>query len=152
MRDIPKPVSSEVTDNGSTAMTELFPPKIVELRQKIADALTRFDLSTAANYYRVLIKEDPHHVLHRNAQLDVANQLMSEQDYAMAAEAYEKYLARYSAGDQIEQVQLLLGIIYSRYIPQPGRARELLEKARERLKDQNQVHLCEVELGHLSQN
>jgi membrane associated rhomboid family serine protease len=147
---IPKPVSAEVHENGEVGMTELFPPKVAELRQKISDSLARFDLATAANYYRVLVREDPNHVLHKKAQLDVANQLMSEQDYAMAAEAYEKYLTRYSTGDQVEQVELLLGIIYSRYLPQPKRAKELLEKAKSRLQDLSQIHLCEEELARLS--
>jgi membrane associated rhomboid family serine protease len=149
---IPRPVSQDIHENNEPGVTELFSPKIAELRQKIADSLSRFDLTTAANYYRILIKEDPNHVLHKKAQLDVANQLMSEQDFAMAAEAYEKYLTRYSAGDQIEQVQLLLGIIYSRYLPQPDRAKELLEKAKARLKDSAQNRLCEEELARLSKS
>jgi len=131
------------------AVEELSPP-IVELRKKISDALARFDLPTAAEGYRRLIVEDPAHVLPRREQLDVANQLMAEQDYSHASDAYEKYLSRYPAAYQIEQVQLLLGIIYSRYLTNPTRARELLEKAKIRLKDHNQLNLCEAELRKLS--
>jgi membrane associated rhomboid family serine protease len=127
----------------------LYPPRVVELRELIANALARFDLHAAANYYRALIAEDKNHILFRKGQLDVANQLMSEQDYTTASEAYEKYLSRYPKAEQIEQVQLLLGIIYSRYLVNLQRARDLLREARHSLKDSNQVALCEQELHRL---
>ncbi|NLE29832.1 MAG: hypothetical protein GX629_09205, partial [Phycisphaerae bacterium] len=76
-------------------------------------------------------------------------QLMSEQDYTAASEAYEKYLNRYPNAEQTEQVQLLLGIIYSRYLVNVSRARELLREARRLLKDSNQIALCEQELRRL---
>jgi membrane associated rhomboid family serine protease len=144
-----RPMKAEIRGKEEPEMTELFPPKIAELRLGISESLERPDLHSAANFYRALIAEDPNQVLHRKAQLDVGNQLMSEQDYTVAAEAYEKYLTRYPVGEQIEQVQLLLGIIYSRYLPKPDRAKELFTQAKVRLKDPNQVRLCEDELRRL---
>jgi membrane associated rhomboid family serine protease len=141
--------ASETSESSESDVFTLYPPKIVELRELIANALARFDLHSAANYYRALIAEDKNHVLARKAQLDVANQLMSEQDYTAAGEAYEKYLNRYPNAEQTEQVQLLLGIIYSRYLVNVSRARELLREARRLLKDSNQIALCEQELRRL---
>jgi membrane associated rhomboid family serine protease len=149
----PKLQSSGPVGN-STATVEpeaavLYPPKIVELRQNIADAIARFDLHTAAECYRALIAEDKDHILSRKAQLDVANQLMSEQDYPAASDAYEKYLRRYPNAEQTEQVLLLLGIISGRYLVNADRARELLHKAQPLLKDANQIALCEQEIRRL---
>ena len=116
----------------------------------ISESLERLDLHAAANYYRALIAEDPNQILHRKAQLDVGNQLMSEKDYTVAAEAYEKYLNRYQTGEQIEQVQLLLGIIYVRYLTNVERAKEMFSLAQKRLKDPNQIRLCADELRRLN--
>lgn len=141
--------TSDTPETIEPEASVLYPPRIVELRELIANSLARFDLHTAANYYRALIAEDKNHVLFRKGQLDVANQLMSEQDYATASEAYEKYLSRYPNAEQTEQVQLLLGIIYSRYLVNVQRARDLLREARHSLKDSNQIALCEQELRRL---
>jgi len=120
-----------------------------EIRHSISEALGRFDLVTAAEKYRNLVEVDAGHVLARKEQLDIANQLMSQQDYRLAADAYEKYLKHYPAAPQVEQVQLLLGIIYGRYLGNPQRARELLQQAKLRLRDLVQVNLCEEEIRRL---
>jgi membrane associated rhomboid family serine protease len=125
------------------------PAPIVEIRGSITEALGRFDLATAAERYRKLVEVDCDHVLARKEQLDIANQLMSQQDYKLAAEAYEKYLKHYPAAPQVEQVQLLLGIIYSRYLANPARAKDLLQQAKIRLRDLVQVNLCEEEIRRL---
>ncbi len=122
---------------------------IAEIRRSISEALGRFDLATAAEKYRNLVEVDSGHVLARKEQLDIANQLMSQQDYRLAAEAYEKYLKHYPGAPQIEQVQLLLGIIYSRYLANPTRAKDLLREAKTRLRDLVQVNLCEEEIRRL---
>jgi len=140
---VARPAQSTVINTSASSAD------VGDLRKKITDALARYDLTTAAEGYRQLIQADPHQMLSRRDQLDVANQLMSMQDYATAADAYEKYLASYPTAHQIEQVQLLLGIIYSRYLPNPDRAKTLLTQAKSRLRDRNQVTLCEEELRRL---
>jgi outer membrane protein assembly factor BamD (BamD/ComL family) len=68
-------------------------------------------------------------VLSRQAQLDVANQLNAQQLYPQAADAYEAFLRAYPKFEQIEQVELMLGLIYARYLQQYDRAKSYLVKA-----------------------
>jgi outer membrane protein assembly factor BamD (BamD/ComL family) len=89
-------------------------------------------------------------ILHQKQQLDIANQLMSEHNYQQAADAYEKLLSKYPKSQQIEQIQLLLGVIYSRYLKNPKRAKNLFDEAKRLLKDPVQLQLCENELANLN--
>ena len=106
-------------------------------------------MPSALEKYRALLKVNPDAILHRKVQLDIANQLMTEKDYEQAARAYEKYLKHYPTAEQIEQVQLLLGLIYARYIPNPERAKQLLSSAMEKLTDSNQKTLCQETLKQI---
>ncbi len=123
----------------------------VRLSRQISEDISRYDLASAAEKYLEMIKIAPDEVLTRKHQLDIANQLTAENKHAEAAEAYEKYLDRYPSADQIEQVKLLLGVLYSRYLSNPEKAKELLTQAREKLRDTNQRTLCEQELSKLNE-
>jgi hypothetical protein len=82
--------------------------------------------------------------------LDIANQLMSEHRAAEAARAYEQFLTHYSTTyEYSEQVELMLGILYSRYLHDPPKAVEHLQKAAPRLTDPGQVQMCREELTRL---
>ncbi len=118
---------------------------------KIAESIDRYDLATAAELYLKLIDHNPDAVLPRRQQLDVANQLMSNRQFGEAAEAYEKYLRAFPAGEQIAQVRLLLGILYGRHLGHPDRARAMLEEARRTLGDPTQRNLCQAELDRLGE-
>ncbi|MFA5864414.1 MAG: rhomboid family intramembrane serine protease [Phycisphaerae bacterium] len=136
-----------IDQSGDPAPNHTAP--MAQLRNAIYDALSRYDLTTAVEKYRQLINLDPRQVLPRKEQLEIANQLMSLKDFPLAADAYEKYLKGYSDDTQIDQVRLLLGIIYGRYLVNTTRARELLDSAKVRLTDPNQVALCDEELRRL---
>ncbi len=123
--------------------------KIWQLRQQINEALGRHDLASAAEYYLEALSQQGQFVLSNGEQLDVANQLMAQKMYPEAAQAYEKHLEHYQRSSQIEQVQLLLGVIYARYLDRPDRARELLSAAQKKLTDSSQLALCKEELGRL---
>jgi membrane associated rhomboid family serine protease len=123
--------------------------KIQELRGKIGDAITAHDHTKAAEHYQELRKIDPQHVLARQAQLDVANQLASQQLYSDAAEAYELFLANYKNFEQIEQVELMLGLIYARYLERYDKAKEYLLRALARLHGDRQVQLAKTELARI---
>lgn len=142
-----RPLEATVLDHFKAAHE--VPAPVAELKNAIGDSLGRFDLPTAAAQYRKLMAMDKTEILSCKQQLDVANQLMSEQDYPTAADAYEKYLRCYPDAPQIEQIQLLLGIIYGRYLSTADRARELLQKAKGQLTDRNQINLCDEELRRL---
>lgn len=107
--------------------------EIMEQRSRVAAALADHDVVAAARLYRELLERDPQQVMNQQQQLDIANELMSEGRYDEAANAYELFLKQYASYPQREQVQLILGLIYARYLGQAQRAKELLQSAKERL-------------------
>ncbi|HEX4125445.1 MAG TPA: outer membrane protein assembly factor BamD, partial [Tepidisphaeraceae bacterium] len=121
-----------------------------ELRAAAADAAAAHDLPKAAEIYRELRKVDPLQVLAKQTQLDVANWLANQQLYSEAAEAYEAFLRVYPKYEQVEQVELMLGLIYSRYLSQYPRAREYLTRALARLHGDREVSLAKTELTRIA--
>ena len=81
--------------------------------------------------------------------LDIANQLMSAGQWVDAAEAYEKFMQHYGNYEYAEQVQLMLGILYSRYLKEPEKAVNYLKAALEHLHDPGQLKMCKDELDRL---
>ena len=120
--------------------------RITELRAEITEAIADHDLQQAVNLYLQLHKIDPEQVLARQAQLDIANQLNAEQHYAEAAEAYEAFLRTYPKFEQIEQVELMLGLIYARYLEKYDLAKGFLVKAIARLHGDRELKMARAEL------
>ncbi len=104
-----------------------------ERRHAIAAALDSEDPAAAARLYEELLLADASETMPLEPQLEIANQLMREGRYPAAARAYELFLARYPDYGELEQVQLILGLIYAKHLAKPDRARELLTAARPRL-------------------
>jgi len=75
--------------------------------------------------------------------------LASNQKNSEAAWAYSQFLAHYGSYEHSEQVELMLGILYSRYLHRPQDAVKHLQRAAERLSDPAQVKLCQEELAKL---
>ncbi len=123
--------------------------KIMEQRSRVTAAIAAHDLPGAVQRYRELWQLDGEQVMGVQDQLDLANQLTSQGAYAEAAKAYELFLKVYSRSTQTEQVELILGLIHTRYLPKPERAKELLQKAKPRLTDAQQVALAEQLLAEL---
>ena len=123
--------------------------QIMNHRAAILDAIARRDHASAAQVYLQLKQIDPQQALPKQAQLDIANQLAAEQKYPQAAEAYETLLRTYPKTEQIEQIELMLGLIYARYLSQPDRARHYLQRAMLKLHDENALRLAREELAHL---
>jgi membrane associated rhomboid family serine protease len=120
--------------------------RVMEIRSQINQAISDHDLPTAADLYQALIQLDPNQVLARTAQLDMANFLASQQRYEEAAAAYERFARFYPKYEQIEQVHLMLGIVYGRYLHQPQIARENLIRALSRLHRPQDIDLAQTEL------
>ena len=71
--------------------------------------------------------------------------------WEQAARAYELFLARYGNCQFSEQVELMLGVIYARYINKPEKAVKYLRSARDKIHDSGQVKMCNDELDKLAQ-
>jgi hypothetical protein len=122
---------------------------IMNVRGAILDAVSRRDIPTAAHLYLQLKQADPQQALPKQAQMDVANQLTGEQRYTEAAEAYETLLRIYPKIEQIEQMELMLGLIYARYLNQYDRATHFLQRAMLRLHEQSALELARGELKRI---
>jgi outer membrane protein assembly factor BamD (BamD/ComL family) len=85
----------------------------------------------------------------RQQQMDIANQLMANGVYDMAARAYELYLHTYPSDGNRDQVELMLALVYTRYLGRKQRARELLRTAMPRLHDQGMKDLAQKLLTEL---
>ena len=120
-----------------------------ELRSAISEAVGRHDMDSAAQKFLELRSVDPRQVLARQAQLDVANHLAGQQRFTEAAEAYEQFLVHYPKYDQIEQVQLMLGLIYARYLAQYAKAKQHLQAALPRLFAEREVQMAKTELARI---
>jgi outer membrane protein assembly factor BamD (BamD/ComL family) len=92
---------------------------------------------------------DSEQVLPRQHLLDIANQLASEGEYKEAASVYEKFLTHYANYEHIEQVELMLGIIYSRYLEKGDLALNHLRAAEKKIIDPAQLLMCRSEIEKL---
>ncbi|MCJ7675310.1 MAG: rhomboid family intramembrane serine protease [Sedimentisphaerales bacterium] len=125
--------------------------KISDLRNEIAGRIAQRNLPAAAELYLELTKLDSSQVLPRQHLLDIANQLASDKRAAESAQAYEQFLNHYSSYEYAEQVELMLGILYSRYLDKPQQAVKHLQAAAEKLTDPGQLKMCKDELARLQQ-
>lgn len=123
--------------------------RITELRAQVHESIAHHNLPHAAILFMELKTIDPNQVLSRQAQLDVANQLASQQFYPQAADAYEQFLRHYPNFAQIEHVELMAGLIYARYLNRKARAKELLSHAVTRLHSQRDLKMAREELDKL---
>lgn len=141
-RRVPSRTVSAVTPD-----TEL--SRELDLRREIAEACLIQDLHTAARKYQDLIRINEEAVLARQNQLDVANHLMASNQYANAADAYERFLQHYGTYEHVADICLMLGLIYGRYLFEYDRAQPLLERAREALRDPGKQELARSELENV---
>jgi membrane associated rhomboid family serine protease len=123
--------------------------RMQDLRAEISEALAHHNHPHAALLFLELRRLDPQQVLSRQAQLEVANQLASQQLYDEAADAYEQFMRHYANFEQIEQVELMLGLIYARYLRRYDRAKELLIRAAARLHGEREVEMARAELHRI---
>ena len=123
--------------------------RLQEMRAEIAEEIARGRIPRAAELYRQLRQRDAGQTLSRGSQMDIANYLYSEKDYINAGETYELFLKSYSSSEQASQVHLMLGLIYSRYLPRPAQAKDNLLEAIRLLKNDRELDLAKSELLHL---
>ena len=121
--------------------------QINSLRQRLAAAVAAGDVGSVSRLHALLRQLDPEQVLPGRQQLDLGNLLMSDGQYESAAQTYESLLAHYPTFESAEQVELLLGLIYRRYLSNPTRAQYYLRHCLPRLRDPRQHQMCEEELN-----
>ena len=123
--------------------------QIRQLRSEISDRMTQRNLPAAAELFIELMEQDSEQILPSKQLLDIANQLAGENKHAESARAYEQFLSHYSTYEYAEQVELMLGIIYARYLNQPESAVKHLQIAEKKLTDPGQLKMCRDELARL---
>lgn len=123
----------------------------IEIRSEISKRIMGRNLSAAAQMYLKLMALDDQQILPRQQLLDIANQLAGENKHNEAAKAYEQFLKHYGSYQYSEQVQLMLGLIYARYLNQSEQAIKHLQEAQKKLTDPSQLKMCGDELAQLQQ-
>jgi len=139
----------KVKEVEKTAAEKQQAEKITQLRNEIAGRIAQHNLPAAAKIYLELIDLDSEQLLPRQYLLDIANQLAGDNKPAQAARAYEQFLTHYSNYEYVEQVELMLGILYSRYLQKPDLAVKLLQATAKKLTDPGQLKMCQDELAKL---
>ncbi len=123
--------------------------EITQLRNEITSRISQRNLPDAAKIYLQIMDLDSKQILPRQYLLDIANQLASENKPAQAAAAYEQFLKHYSKYEYVEQVELMLGILYSRYLQNSELAVKHLQTAAKKLTDPGQLKMCQEEITKL---
>jgi membrane associated rhomboid family serine protease len=140
---------AQVAATGAGTLAGASDPRIAGLRETVMNLRRDHQLAQAASAFLELRRMDPAQILPEDVQLDIGNQLMSGSRYPAAATTYEDYLRVYPRGGQVDQVQLILGLIYARYEAKPQRAIELFQKSLSQLHNPSQRALAESELANL---
>lgn len=120
---------------GNPPPTTAHEMRVMDMRAKVNRLISDRDLPAAARAYAELIDLDPGQVLGRQQQVDLASQLMTMGKHDAAARAYELFLHTYRSDAQREEIELILGLLYTRYLDRRQRARELLTPLAEKLTD-----------------
>jgi membrane associated rhomboid family serine protease len=147
--NVSKKISVRQVDKGAPAANIEEYGRIQQLRSEISQRIAERNMSEAARKYLELIEIDKNQLPPRQHLLDIANQLASENRHIEAAAVYEKFIAHYGTYEHIEQVQLMLGILYSRYLHQTELSIKHLETALAKLTDPGQAEMCRNELQRL---
>jgi membrane associated rhomboid family serine protease len=126
--------------------------QIAVLRQQLGEAIAGGAADQAGPLYAQLRSIDPEQALPARQQVELGNYLAAAGQHALAAIAYESLLTHYPTYDSREQIELLLGLIYARYLNNPIRARQYLEHCQPRLRDPNQRDLCKHELEGINES
>ncbi len=126
---VARPVSGT---GAANAAEERQLDQVSDLRLRIAEALEARQVQPAASLYEQLVGLDPKQCLSARSQLDVARAFYESGRFPQAVAAYERYLACYPDARDIDDVRLLVGIIYARDLVRFELAEKFLAAAAER--------------------
>lgn len=135
-----------------TAAQKLNEKKTADIRNEIGKRMLERNLAGAAGLYLELMGLDEGQILPRQHLLDIANQLASDNRPAESARAYEQLLAHYGSYEYAGEVELMVGLLYSRYLDQRAAALKYLRAAAGKLSDPGQLKMCRDELARLEES
>ncbi|QYU67860.1 rhomboid family intramembrane serine protease [Leptolyngbya sp. 15MV] len=136
-----------------SAISEAQRDQIAAARAEVSSAVADGDFPRAAAAYRRLL--DRHGsdlgvaLLSRRAHYELANGLFRLGDHSLAATAYDLFLRGYPADPETPEVRLMLGLLLTRYLNDPVRAKVELSAATERLPEGPQRDLARELLAEL---
>jgi len=119
------------------------------LRARLRKCIREKDWPGAASAWNEFIEEDPEGTLPEKVQLELANRLFSADQRREAATAYEQFLSNYPTSSEVQEVELMLGMLYARDLQRPDDAEPLLEKAMNQLLDERQRTLARTLLDEI---
>lgn len=140
----PKPLSSRPQEPP-------IDPAIFQKRSEISRAVGAHNLDRACELYAELLDTDGEQVLSQRNQLDVANHFAKLERYSLASRAYELLINTYRQLPDRDRIQLMLALIYVRYLQRGQRARELLADVTPRLRDDDEKAMAEMLQAELEQ-
>jgi membrane associated rhomboid family serine protease len=132
-----------VTMPGAGAPLPAEKEQVMQLRAQVSKLTLAGDLDGACKAHGELVQIDPTQTLPRQVQHDVANHYFATGQHAAAAAAYERFLATYPADLDKSQVQLMLTVLYVRYLKEPGKAKAILDEVMPILTDADQKQLAQ---------
>lgn len=142
--------ASGAPGKGKAAAPSARDLEVMDLRAAISAAVLVHDYDTAGANYKKLVAIEPDQIMPPQTQLDIANHLAGAGDHTAAAGAYELYLNTFKGDSNRDQVELMLGLIYARYLGRLQRARELLASASQRLGDPDLKALAKSTLEQIN--
>ena len=116
--------------------------RVMDKRAQVTRALGSHNLDRAGELYAELLDLDAGQVFSLQHQTDLANHFAKAGRHEMAARAYELLLDSYRTFPNREQVQLMLAVLYVRYLRRKDRAKQLLIEAQPRLVDSGEKELA----------
>lgn len=137
----------EVEELGSRPLAEVPLTEAERRRAEILESLAGRDVGRAAEQYVAALARDPHLVLPRQAQLEIANYLAQRERYGDAIRAYEGLVGAYPAAPDIHQIRLWLGLLCGRYLGDYAKAAYYLNAALDGLTQPAQRALASEELA-----
>ncbi len=139
-----------LADAGTTADPAESTSRVDVMRRAIDKALADRDPDRALDTYERLLADHPAQVMSRDSQFDLANHAMQHARHGTAATAYELFIKAYPDDPQADEVRVMLGLVYARYLDRPDAARPHLERAVDRLDDEKHHQLAAQLLKEIS--
>ncbi|MEX2213883.1 MAG: rhomboid family intramembrane serine protease [Phycisphaeraceae bacterium] len=116
--------------------------RIMDKRAQVSAKLNSHNMDRAGEMYAELLDLDAGQVFSLQQQTDLANHFVQMGRHELAARAYELLLDSYRTFPNREQVQLMLAVIYVRYLRRGDRARQLILDLQPRLVDSGEKELA----------